>query len=1155
MKKILYSILMVVILLAACYREESIGRFNQVNGNHTLKARIETSANTRTIVNEENQVVWVPGDEMGVFGDKGTENVCFSYNNAATTGNSSADFSGELENEENPIFAYYPYDENAQLDGNQLTFNFPAEYDFTGSCNTPMIGEKQEDGTFFFKHLCGILRFKVENMPTDVTKLVITSTGDAAPAIAGTAIVKDIQDNTSCIIDPVQGSKDITINLSVEDVEESHTFSIPLPIGEYPLLTITFYLADGSEYFSNSIHSCLIRRATILNLGDPTLKKNGNFLVTGIEGCDGLLIANDNSLWMYKESDETKITEQMYIAMPSVVETGTIESYIKFNEQGLPDMISTSDFSVKFFNYTDNSFDIYVITDDMTYCIQDVDTEESIAPDATSRGVIEERTKLEKNKKMLNSLRVVLKGVKAAHAMWGILEDLRTPKNIFAYLTRNTINTYEFVQIKNTLDEFHNSFDNFVSNKVEYKETEIQNVTTGVLTSGGKGIVDWLTLESNAIAALKEEGVSAFLEVLDASLNEIGNALYEQEQAIIEWEAVDKSTLGVITEDAGAVTNTSATLNGELKGTYETEDKCGFIYSDGTSNEIQTALTSRIFSSQISGLKPGVTYTYNAFYTPARYQFTILGEQKSFTTEELAIITGGVEDKTSTSVVVYGKEIGGWDAHQVLLDLGICYSSQCACPTLDDCEGKVYAPKGTSGEFSVQLTDLMPNTKYYYRAFMMIDDYPVFYGEVSYFITPADTKNIKVKTLAALDITENSAVVYGKISGWNEGTQGVLGIFYSDTDKDPKRGGANVQQLSAGTAGFSVVNGEINYKGALADLIPGTTYYYRAFVYVNDVSEPILGDVKSFETNKDAESEMRDYLVKLYKDTDGDNWTNNNNWLSDEPITKWYGISKSYTEREGYRVSLSDNNLNGEIDLEGCSMLTYLACSSNDNLTGVNVANCKNLESVVASWNNKLSYINAVNCIALESFSFQRTDDFESTVSIDLSGCTGFLPTSWVSITDAGVRTLRLVGANTLTTLTCYGNDLVELDITGCTALEELDCSSNKLTTLDLSSCSNLIKLYCSNNNLTDLDVSPCLNSLKYLYCRNNKILKEVPMSFKTALWEFYYDARYHYAWPNETLVWDDRGVGWWFPGEPESGSRNFPGSESIFDWHGDYSN
>ena len=56
-------------------------------------------------------------------------------------------------------------------------------------------------------------------------------------------------------------------------------------------------------------------------------------------------------------------------------------------------------------------------------------------------------------------------------------------------------------------------------------------------------------------------------------------------------------------------------------------------------------------------------------------------------------------------------------------------------------------------------------------------------------------------------------------------------------------------------------------------------------------------------------------LVSLYHATDGENWTNSANWLSDQPIGDWYGV---VTGREGRVLGLElfDNGLSGEIPPE-----------------------------------------------------------------------------------------------------------------------------------------------------------------------------------------------------------------------------------------------
>ena len=63
---------------------------------------------------------------------------------------------------------------------------------------------------------------------------------------------------------------------------------------------------------------------------------------------------------------------------------------------------------------------------------------------------------------------------------------------------------------------------------------------------------------------------------------------------------------------------------------------------------------------------------------------------------------------------------------------------------------------------------------------------------------------------------------------------------------------------------------------------------------------------------KDAEM---DALEALYQDTDGDNWTNNRNWLSNAQLDSWHGVT---TDRNGrvVELDLSENELNGTIPSE-----------------------------------------------------------------------------------------------------------------------------------------------------------------------------------------------------------------------------------------------
>ena len=65
-------------------------------------------------------------------------------------------------------------------------------------------------------------------------------------------------------------------------------------------------------------------------------------------------------------------------------------------------------------------------------------------------------------------------------------------------------------------------------------------------------------------------------------------------------------------------------------------------------------------------------------------------------------------------------------------------------------------------------------------------------------------------------------------------------------------------------------------------------------------------------------------LVALYDSADGANWSNNSNWLTDEPIDYWYGVTVE--DDRVNQLLLSSNNLNGTIPDEICNLteLNYL---------------------------------------------------------------------------------------------------------------------------------------------------------------------------------------------------------------------------------------
>ena len=120
-------------------------------------------------------------------------------------------------------------------------------------------------------------------------------------------------------------------------------------------------------------------------------------------------------------------------------------------------------------------------------------------------------------------------------------------------------------------------------------------------------------------------------------------------------------------------------------------------------------------------------------------------------------------------------------------------------------------------------------------------------------------------------------------------------------------------------------------------------------------------------------------LVALYNATDGANWTNNTNWLTNEAISEWHGV---VTDGEGRvkRLLLGHNELSGSIppELGNLANLQRLYLSGNDlsgsisvelrhrsnlrilNVSGTNV--CAPRDTIFQAWLATIDFQGAVFC-------------------------------------------------------------------------------------------------------------------------------------------------------------------------------------------------
>jgi hypothetical protein len=159
-------------------------------------------------------------------------------------------------------------------------------------------------------------------------------------------------------------------------------------------------------------------------------------------------------------------------------------------------------------------------------------------------------------------------------------------------------------------------------------------------------------------------------------------------------------------------------------------------------------------------------------------------------------------------------------------------------------------------------------------------------------------------------------------------------VSITDTDGDPSDTSDALFTISPVTYSLSIMNngeGSVTLNPAGGIYIPGTTVAmtpepgtgYLFNTWTGDNYSDIL-DIGGgsytilIDSNKSIVANFRYVvdslaLVALYDSTDGDNWTNHNNWLTG-PLNTWYGVT--IASGRVTQLFLRENNLTGHIPPE-----------------------------------------------------------------------------------------------------------------------------------------------------------------------------------------------------------------------------------------------
>ena len=306
-------------------------------------------------------------------------------------------------------------------------------------------------------------------------------------------------------------------------------------------------------------------------------------------------------------------------------------------------------------------------------------------------------------------------------------------------------------------------------------------------------------------------------------------------------------------------------------------------------------------------------------------------------------------------------------------------------------------------------------------------------------------------------------------------------------------------------------------------LTPNRTYYYAIRAITANGVEGEWSKFASATVPANAQipdATQRAALVALYDATDGANWAHSNNWLTNEPISTWYGVTLDSNGRVT-ELLLTGNRLRGSIpDLSALESLTILSLGSNllsgsipdfsaltalrildlsfNQLTGLlpQLDALTNLEGLFLNNNRITGPLPDLSALTRLTSLSLGSNQFSGTIP-DLSMLTD-LKELYLTDSDLSGSIPDLSALTKLTALYLGNNRLTGSipDITGLTNLTWLDLSHNFLEgpIPDLSALSGLTWLSVSRNQLTGQapDLS-ALTKLAVLQLGHNRLTGPIP--------------------------------------------------------------
>ena len=290
------------------------------------------------------------------------------------------------------------------------------------------------------------------------------------------------------------------------------------------------------------------------------------------------------------------------------------------------------------------------------------------------------------------------------------------------------------------------------------------------------------------------------------------------------------SALGVsdITSTSATFTSTVTSHGGETVGVV------GFYYSTTSPIDVEAAEIVSMpyvedrFAMTVEGLSAGTQYYVMAFARNSAGQ--AVNAEVNFKTVSTppTVVTGDHSEITSSSASLSGEVL--LDNGEPITERGFVWVNGFGTPTTSSNKVRV---SGTTGKYSITVSEFEPNKVYSYRAFAT-NSKGTAYGDVRNFTTLTELPEVKI--LGVFEITSTTAEIDAKITYDGGETPSEAGFLY-----DTSSNFATAQKIMA-----PAIDGDGSYYYTFAGLKRATQYYVKP--YATNSAGTAYGEVENFKT-------------------------------------------------------------------------------------------------------------------------------------------------------------------------------------------------------------------------------------------------------------------------------------------------------------------